>query len=567
MEDALSLRTIVGLLAGTDGCPVIAHPDQLASIAATPDSLSKLPLHRLFERVRDTVTEPIATLLLGAHSDAAAHADHKGRLPLHALCEEADYDYDCIGPDANKKPLFERLLDQLLNAHEAAAAAFDEKGSSALHKLCEFGSQRNLALGIPRLLLAAPTAARAEDAKGLKPLHLLCENTHKSLDGECGKTAELFSQLLKEHFPGAHAGRCTPLHLLCRYGPVGTASLKALLDADTHQAWAAAVDSIGQAPLHRLLARSVKKLKKLGPLLRALIEATPEPTRKLPDHRGCTPLYLWASSQHAGGVDVMKKLLSKEAAAHADAKLRRLPLHELCVTGARSREVLDRLLREYPEACEQKDADGYTPIAHACERKSKDRLSIASRLIEVSKASARLSLPDGKYPLHLLCSKAGTSLKAGTPKDFTDVMQALLVAAPVAAFSGPKTPYECLEGEDEATEAQAARAEALQAYREQVVALLPDFSLADPPAVKQSSCSGSARFWYRGPIPTARREVEQQAAGSHEWISSEEHGLVRARRALRRATRDSRHSFPPARLAATGGEPGPGSTLALLAHE
>jgi ankyrin repeat protein len=136
----------------------------------TPELNGQLPLHRAAEAIIHHEEAPAASFearsiicnLLAAHSDAAAHADNKGCLPLHLIAQNAEYWDDEVQELYDACPAAARIragvvLGNRLPLHMAAA------NPNAHHSL------------IRKLVEMNPRGASQSDRQGKLPLHLACE--------------------------------------------------------------------------------------------------------------------------------------------------------------------------------------------------------------------------------------------------------------------------------------------------------------------------------------------------------------------------------------------------------
>jgi len=180
----------------------------------------------------------------------------------------------------------------------------------------------------------------------------------------------------------------------------------------------------GALPLHLACKSSSRRSNKnLLPVIQSLLEAWPDSVREL-DDQGFLPLH-YACNNNGAEDDVIQYLVRAwPDACHIPVKSHGiLPLHfALRSSTTRSLETIRLLLEAGPDAVRKPDSRGLLPLHYACERGGTH--DVIQFLIEQWPLSLSTKTKDGNLPLHFaLLNNKKLSL---------ETIQLLVQACPVA---------------------------------------------------------------------------------------------------------------------------------------
>jgi hypothetical protein len=241
----------------------------------SPDMEGRLPLHRAAgaithkEESNETTMERSAICnLIEVHADAACHADHCGRLPMHFVAQNGkvwDVQVQTLH-DAFPTAVRARTGVKLGNSLPLHMAASNPEAAFSL---------------INHLVELHPRGASQSDRQGKLPLHLACEN---------GMTWKSVSSI-HEAFPGAvrqaeHNSRgWTALHMAAASHKADNELLSNIVELCRESATVA--DSRGRYALHLACISG----KSWGGGLSTLFNANPDALR-CPDNVGLLPFHI-----------------------------------------------------------------------------------------------------------------------------------------------------------------------------------------------------------------------------------------------------------------------------------
>ena len=218
-----------------------------SAIATDTDGTS--PLHLLCKSsILNSTTVLLARQILIGNKTAAEQSDKSGMLPIHCFCAS-------MGGNRTGLENTEELYEMLLDANPAGLTTADHKGRLPLHWLCEAGFTSDHAINmLERMLEQSEDALVAKDSDGRLPMHLLCESKfHTQL------TYDAFQRLQKGSKENMAAIQTVdgllPLHCLCTAGKHSVYSVdifRALIQA--FPAGISGFDTGGQVPIHKLCA-------------------------------------------------------------------------------------------------------------------------------------------------------------------------------------------------------------------------------------------------------------------------------------------------------------------------
>lgn len=244
-----------------------------------------------------------------------------------------------------------------------------------IHATCIFRSP--LAL-IEALLEVNPDGPQMKDDQGMLPLHLACRN---------GASKGVVLTLLNA-FPDSHGvkdrkGR-TPLDLVEASSSQNAEAVSAAIRA-----------------FQRDNKLSTPRVISIGN-----IESSPNEV----DYEHRTILFRLLLKKDWNGAIARAQSFPDEAGTWIVTKgfngnLRFLPLHKACVLQP-PENVIQELLKAYPNGATSKDQDGWLPIHCACFYGASDK--VVNQLLSAHSKSAQSKDDEGRLPLHYACLKGAT---------------------------------------------------------------------------------------------------------------------------------------------------------------
>jgi ankyrin repeat protein len=355
-------------------------------------------LHYLCGAQRDPFNTTAILKHIRGHPEEIVEVDDHGYTPLHVEAARA-----------GDHPSREEVIRVILQENPDIVMKKDLKGNTPIHlALCQ-----DIESNMVKLMLdACPRVAFEKDKEGLLPLHVACRH--------CADNNELIKILIEAN-PAATLSRTKMGNIVQKKNGVSPSlhPLEAIpynqhiaLDGRTSSAWKELqVKSVaecrfqghqirdGSYPLHMAIKSAAPK-----EILEMLIKEAPEVT-SLTDKFGQTCLHMAVkngeiddpvqnSSENTNHpvaievVDLIHSIDSNQVKAKDQAD--QLPLHAACQAGC-SIDVMEYLVRAYPDAVNVKDKSGRRPLDVAvtfglCSKDVTDFLSKLSDTADVESA-------------------------------------------------------------------------------------------------------------------------------------------------------------------------------------
>jgi ankyrin repeat protein len=282
------------------------------------------------------------------------------------------------------------VLQKLLAMNPSAVEAKDGKGASPLHRLAENPAKSHwLHDGIADIYEAYPEALRIPDCDGKLPLH----RAASAIVAQGEATNETI------------VGRSVLCNLLNLHP-----------DASAHS------DNFGQLPLHI----AVQNSSTWDIQLQSLLDQFPQAVRSRTGIKlgNLLPLHMAASNPSADVSMIQKLVESHPRAASQASRDGKFPLHYACETGL-SWESVKLVHEANPDAVRQPEQNSCRlnalQMAASCKRADKELLE---NLLRLYPDAASATDSNGRYALHLACI-AGKSWDGGLSDLFDAYPEAL----------------------------------------------------------------------------------------------------------------------------------------------
>ena len=278
------------------------------------------------------------------------------------------------------------LIEALIQANPDGPGMMDDQGMLPLHLACRNGASRGVVM---TLLNANPSSINARDKKGRTPLNLVENSNSQNKDVVIEAMQSFRIQLENSNLPPSGVGlRAVSPAVVSGTGKIGERE----------------VDYENRTILFRLI------LKKDWDGVASRLNMFPDEAstwivtkgyagdlRFLPLHKACV------LSPPPQIVDALLK-------AFPDGVTRSdqdgwLPLHCACFYNAPAASI-DHLIQADPKATQKKDDDGRLPLHYACLKSAPE--SVVNQLLNAHIKGALAKDNDGRMPLHHACSKAAS---------------------------------------------------------------------------------------------------------------------------------------------------------------
>ncbi|KAL3775607.1 hypothetical protein ACHAWO_006815 [Cyclotella atomus] len=279
------------------------------------------------------------------------------------------------------------LIEALIQANPDGPGMMDDQGMLPIHLACRNGASRGVVM---TLLNANPQSINAKDKKGRTPLNLVENSNSQNKDVVIEAMQSFRIQFENSNLPPNGVG-------LRAVSP-------AVVVQPTTKVGEREVDYENRTILFRLI------LKKDWDGVAGRLNMFPDEAstwivtkgytgdlRFLPLHKACV------LSPPPQIVDALIKAFP-EGVTRADQD-GWLPLHCACFYNAPASSI-EHLIRADPKATQKKDDDGRLPLHYACLKSAPE--TVVNQLLNAHIKGALVKDNDGRMPLHHACSKAAS---------------------------------------------------------------------------------------------------------------------------------------------------------------
>eukprot|EP00815_Leptocylindrus_aporus_P010808 CAMPEP_0116051454 /NCGR_PEP_ID=MMETSP0322-20121206/990_1 /TAXON_ID=163516 /ORGANISM="Leptocylindrus danicus var. apora, Strain B651" /LENGTH=1174 /DNA_ID=CAMNT_0003534207 /DNA_START=109 /DNA_END=3631 /DNA_ORIENTATION=- len=351
-----------------------------------------LPLHRSCE-LQPTVSA--VKCIIRAYPEGLKSKDHSGRVPLHSAC---------------RKSASAEVIATLATTDPRTAAYQDKKGRLPLHIACEYGASREV---IEALVCAFPKGVDQTDLKGYTPRKIVERSRlhHKGVmlaAFECRKpmdeTKSAFynedeDASLAEHFQSSKKVLRRPPPEILKNLSVSFANSE-VDDENQHML----KPTMGYDSKHKQKANNNQTVDQ------AIWISNTTSSLSMDNDEGEERTILCSLVTSAKWEEAIARCQShpeeagmwwckRDRSGHALWQL--LPIHKACEL-APTPEIVNALVRAYPECVSLPDQSGRLPVHLACCRGASP--SVISILLEHGgEASLTVKDSSGRLPLHVAC--------------------------------------------------------------------------------------------------------------------------------------------------------------------